>query len=85
MILFFSKSWEEHLAHMDLVFMCLREANIKLKATKCHFAYPRVTYLGHIVSRKGIQPDLDKVSPVRDFPILKKVRCLQFPGACKLL
>ena len=59
---------------MDLVFMHLREANIKLKASKCHFAYPQVTYLGHIVSRNGIQPDPDKVSAVRDFPIPRNVK-----------
>jgi hypothetical protein len=47
-------SFEEHLAHLDLVFSRLREANIKLKATKCHFAFSKVKYLGHIVSREGI-------------------------------
>ena len=56
-------------------FHALQEANIKLKVSKCHFAYPQVTYLGHIVSHKGIQPDLDKVSAVRDFPIpIKEVK-----------
>ena len=68
-IIIFSKSFEEHLAHMDLVFTRLREANIKLKVSKCHFANPEVIYLGHIVSRNGIQPDPDKVSAVREFPI----------------
>ena len=63
-IIIFSKSFEEHLTHMDLVFMRLQEAKIKLKASKCHFAYPQVTYLGHIVSCNGIQPDPDKVSAV---------------------
>ena len=73
-IIIFSKSFEEHLAHMDLVFMRLQEAKIKLKASKCHFAYLEVTYLGHIVSCNGIQPDPDKVSAVQDFPIPRKVK-----------
>ena len=73
-IVIFSKSFEDHLAHMDLVFMRLREANIKLKASKCHFAYPQVTYLGHIVSCNGIQADPDKVSAVQDFPLPRKVK-----------
>jgi hypothetical protein len=67
-------SFEEHLAHLDLVFSRLREANIKLKATKCHFAFSKVKYLGHIVSREGIQPDPDKISAVKDFPVPKKVK-----------
>ena len=72
-IIIFSKSFEEHLAHMDLVFTRLREANIKLKVSECHFAYPQVTYLGHIVSRNGIQPD-----PV------KSVLCGNFQSPRKL-
>ncbi len=54
--------------------MRLRAANIKLKASKCHFAYPQVTDLGHIVSRNGIQPDPDKISAAKDFPVPKKVK-----------
>ena len=30
--------------------------------------------IGHIISHNGIQPDPDKVSAVRDFPIPRKVR-----------
>ena len=33
-----------------------------------------MTYLGHIVSHNGIQPDPDKVNAVRDFPIPRKVK-----------
>ncbi len=73
-IIIFSKTFPEHLEHLDLVFSCLRAVNIKLKASKCHFAYPQVTYLGHIVSRNGIQPDPDKISAVKDFPVPKKVK-----------
>jgi hypothetical protein len=73
-IIIFSHSFEEQLAHLDLVFSRLSESNIKLKATKCHFAFSKVKYLGHIVSRDGIQPDPDKISAVKDFPVPKKVK-----------
>ena len=73
-IIIFSKTFQEHLAHLDLVFSRLRAANIKLKASKCHFAQPKVTYLGHIVSRNGIQQDPNKISALKDFPIPKKVK-----------
>ena len=85
-IIIFSKSFEEHLAHIDLVFTRLRAANIKLKASKCHFAYPQVTYLRHIVSRHGIQPDPDKVSHcTRVSYSQESQRCTQFLGSCELL
>ena len=53
-IILFSRSFEDHMAHLHLVFTCLRDANIKLKAPKCHFAFSKINYLGHMVSRDGI-------------------------------
>lgn len=41
-----SKTIEEHLKHIRAVFVRLREANLKLKASKCHFACTQVKYLG---------------------------------------
>ena len=76
-IIIFSKTFEEHLQHLHLVFSRLRQANIKLKLSKCHFAYPKVTYLGHIVSRLGTQPDPDKISAVQNFPVPKKLKDLR--------
>ena len=83
-IITFSKTFEEHLQHLHLVFSCLRQANIKLKPSKCHFAYPKVTYLGHIVSRLGIQSYPDKISAVQNFPVPKKLKDLRsFLGLAK--
>ena len=36
-IIIFSKSFEEHLSLLSLVFQRLQEANLKLKPSKCHF------------------------------------------------
>jgi hypothetical protein len=33
-----SKSWEEHLQHLDVVFLKLKEMNLKLNLNKCYFA-----------------------------------------------
>ena len=54
-----------------------REANIKLKPSKCRFAHCKVNYLGHVVSREGVSPDPEKIRAVQEFPIPKTVRAVR--------
>ena len=67
-ILLFSNTFQEHLVHLDQVFNRLREANLKLQPTKCHFAVKQLKFLGHIISRKGIEVDPEKTKAVSEFP-----------------
>ena len=73
-IIVFSKTFEEHLEHLSAVFDRFREANIRLKPSKCTFGQSKVTYLGHIISRDGIQPDPEKVRLVQEFPVPRTVK-----------
>ena len=50
-------SFEQHIDHIHQVFQALREANLKIKLKKCHFALPNIHFLGHVVGRDGIKPD----------------------------
>ena len=59
-IIVYSKSPEEHLQHLKIVFSKLREADLRLKESKCLFFQREVSYLGHIVSGDGIKPDQEK-------------------------
>ena len=54
-VLVFSKDFDQHLHHLDLVFTNLRKANLKLHASKCKFTTKQVKYLGHIVSKDGLR------------------------------
>ncbi|KAL9976989.1 hypothetical protein ACROYT_G014344 [Oculina patagonica] len=76
-IIIFSKSVEEHLAHLEEVFRRLREANVKLNPKKCSFVKQRVEYLGHVVTPDGVQPNPEKVRVVRDFPVPKNLKELR--------
>ena len=49
-IVVFSRTFEEHIERLMNVFQALRQAGLKLKLNKCHFARKEVKYLGHIVS-----------------------------------
>ncbi|CAJ0630411.1 5188_t:CDS:2, partial [Entrophospora sp. SA101] len=56
----YSKSFEEHLEHLEIVFSRLRRAGLKLGKDKCSFAKTQLEFLGHIVGRDGLQPDPKK-------------------------
>ena len=60
-IIVFSDSPREHLHRLRGVFAKLDKAGLKLKPSKCEFFKTRITYLGHIVSSKGIETDPKKV------------------------
>ena len=80
-IIVFSSTFEEHLHRLDEVLQRLRAANLKLKAAKCHFAQGEVNYLGHLISRSGIQVDPKKTTTIFDFPTPTDVKHLrQFLG-----
>ena len=51
----------------------MQAAGLKLKPSKCEFFKDRITYLGHIVSKKGIETDPKKIQVIKDWPIPKTV------------
>ena len=67
-IIIFSSTFNEHLKCLACVFDRLWAAGLELKAKKCHFMQEQVTYLGHIISNKGIVPDKAKLTAVTVYP-----------------
>jgi hypothetical protein len=59
---------EEHLKHLREVFDRLREANLRLKRSKCQFMQPCLTSLGHQVDQEGFRPVEAKVQAVSEAP-----------------
>ena len=55
-VIIFSETPDEHLRRLEGVLKKLRAAGLKLKPSKCEFFKDRITYLGHIVSKKGLKP-----------------------------
>ena len=76
-IIVFSKSFDEHLHHLEIVFQRLREAGIKLKPSKCDFGKSEVNFLGHVITKDGVMPDPEKIRAVKEFPIPTSVRELR--------
>ena len=55
-IIIFSKTPQEHLSHIHMVFEKLKSVNLSMKKSKCSFFSKEIQYLGHILSATGIQP-----------------------------
>ena len=53
-IIIFSKTPQEHLSHICMVFKKLKSANLSMKKSKCSFFSKEIQYLGHILSATGI-------------------------------
>ncbi|GBG83905.1 hypothetical protein CBR_g37776 [Chara braunii] len=72
-ILIFSKTVEEHVAHLDKVLSLLRQHKFKINGEKCEFGRTRVLYLGHEIFAEGLKPDDAQVANIRDWPCPQSV------------
>ena len=82
-ILIYSKSLKEHKEHVRKVLLRLREAGLYVDINKCEFHVQETTFLGVIVSTKGIKMDPRKVQAVLDWPQPTNLKQVQsFIGFC---
>ena len=68
-ILIHSRTLQLHMEHLRIVFEHLSAAGLTLRGRKCHIGLPRVSYLGHIFSGKGMEPDTQKLKAITSWPI----------------
>ena len=66
-VLVFSKTEEEHLHCLHIVFECFREHNLKLKPTKCEFFKNKINYLAHHISKEGVPSCKENLMAVAGF------------------
>nr|GEW78390.1 retrotransposon-related protein [Tanacetum cinerariifolium] len=64
----YSKTWEDHLTHLQVVFTILVANNLCVKESECRFGVSQVDYLGHIISEKGVAVDPTKIQVVLNWP-----------------
>src|SRR5262249_43459400 len=72
-ILVYSRGAEEHDKHLRIVLQTLREHQLYAKLSKCEFWLSSVSFLGHVISKEGIQVDPKKVKAVSNWPRLTNV------------
>src|SRR5262249_37795919 len=66
-ILVYSRNMEEHAWYLRMVLQTLREHQLYAKYSKCKFWLKSVAFLGHVISKDGIQVDLRKVEAVTNW------------------
>ena len=76
-VLVTGRSDEEHLKTLDMVLTRLEEAGLRLKKNKCAFLLPSVEYLGHKITKEGIQPTEEKIRAIREAPTPENVAQLR--------
>ena len=68
-ILIYSKTADDHVAHVKAVFERLATKNWHVKEKKCALFLPEVEFLGHVVSAEGVKVAVDKVDAVSSWPM----------------
>lgn len=67
-IVVFSSSFDEHLIHLEQVFIALQAKTIVLNPPKCTLVTTQIDYLGHTVSSTFVKPNNEKIQAILDIP-----------------
>lgn len=73
----FSRTFEEHVSHLESIFKRFEKAGLKFKPHKCFFFCTAINYLGHVVTKDGVSPDPSKLAAVQMFRPPQNVHELQ--------
>ena len=79
-VLIFSKSWEEHLEHLNVVFNRFKSVGLKIKLRKCQFFKTQLHYLGHKISADSLDPIPEKLNAIKKLAPRKNI-----DEACQIL
>nr|GEW96270.1 putative reverse transcriptase domain-containing protein [Tanacetum cinerariifolium] len=80
-ILIYSKTKEEHDAHLRLILEFLKKEELYAKFSKCDFWLSKVQFLRHVIDSEGIHVDPAMIESIKDWESPNtptKIR--QFPG-----
>jgi hypothetical protein len=72
-VLIYSRALEEHKENLRLVLKCFREHNMYDKLYKHSFFQSKIHYLGHKISREGIDVDREKIYVIMDWSMQQRL------------
>jgi hypothetical protein len=82
-ILIYSKTWEDHLQHLDEVLGIIKSQQLYAKESKCEFGMTKMLYLGHVIGKNGVQVHQEKIRAIIEWPTPRNVTKLKsFLGLC---
>ena len=79
----YSKTWDDHVVHLDTVLVLLNRASLYAKESKCALGMTELLYLGHIIGVDGVRMDPDKIRVILEWPKPETLTQLRgFIGLC---
>lgn len=72
-----SETFDDHLRNLQQVFDALRQHGLRIKAKKCALGMREVKFLGHRVTKDGVQPAREKVEAISLWPAPVSVKEVQ--------
>ena len=82
-ILIYSRTWSDHLQHLEMVLGIMKAQSLYAKASKCEFGMTKILYLGHIIGVDGVKVHQEKIQAILDWPPPKNISELRgFFGLC---
>ena len=76
-IVVYSRTFEEHLKHVDLVLKAIATSGLTLSLPKCHLGYQSIIVLGNKVSRLGLSTHHEKLKAIWDLDMPKDRKKLE--------
>ncbi|CAN6705190.1 unnamed protein product [Malus baccata var. baccata] len=76
-IVVYSKTLEEHVKHLRIVFKTLREHKLYVKKEKCSFATKEVEFLGHKIKEGKLMMEKGKIKAIQEWEPPTKVPTLR--------
>ena len=67
-ILVTGRTDDKHVANLDTVLQHIYDSGLRLRADKCQFMVPEVSYLGFKMDKNGLHPLPDKIIPILELP-----------------
>jgi hypothetical protein len=67
-ILIYSKSFSNHVSHVEQVLHILRKEKLYGNLPKCNFAQNKLAFLGFVICHNGIEVDTSKIEAIRNWP-----------------
>ena len=67
-ILVYSRTWDEHVRHLDTMLNILSRESLYAKESKSDLGLSELLYLGHIISVQGVRMDPEKIRAIIEWP-----------------
>lgn len=73
-IIVFSRTFDDHLVHVEEVLEALHKHNFQLNPPKCDWFKSEMNYLGHTINAHGMAPLDEKIETIKQLPMPKTLR-----------